>query len=64
VRFADGMQEIFAVQVLAGRRCPDLLNDDRTRLADSFVLPDEPLAGVPEPYRSLAAFGEPGASRP
>ncbi len=54
VRFEEGVQEIFAVQVLAGQRFPELINDDRDRLADSFVLPDEPLAVVPEPYRSLA----------
>jgi len=60
VRFEDGVQEIFAIQVLAGRRCPDLLNDDRARIADSFILPDEPLAVVPEPYRSLAASAAPG----
>jgi uncharacterized protein (TIGR03032 family) len=50
VKFEDGMQEIFAVQVLAGRRYPDLINDDRARIADSFVLPDEPLNAVPALY--------------
>ena len=41
---------IFAVQVLAGRRYPDVINDDRARIADSFVLPDEPLDAVPADY--------------
>ncbi len=50
VKFEDGVQEIFAVQVLPGRRFPDLINDDRTRVADSFVLPDEPLDAVPAGY--------------
>ncbi len=50
VKFEDGVQEIFAVQVLPGRRFPDLINDDRTRIADSFVLPDEPLDAVPPGY--------------
>lgn len=54
VRFEDQLQEIFAVQVVAGRRFPDLINEDRARIADSFVLPDEPLRVVPKPYVRLA----------
>jgi uncharacterized protein (TIGR03032 family) len=50
VQFEDGVQEIFAVQVLPGRRYPDVINDDRGRIADSFVLPDEPLDAVPADY--------------
>ncbi len=50
VKFEDGVQEIFAVQVLEGRRYPDLINDDHVRIADSFVLPDEPLDSVPADY--------------
>ena len=50
VKFEDGVQEIFAVAVLPGRRFPDLLNDDPARIADSFVLPDEPLDAVPAGY--------------
>jgi hypothetical protein len=49
VRFEDALQEIFAVQALPRRR-PDVLNDDATRLAESFVLPDESLAEVAAPY--------------
>ena len=45
VKFEDGVQEIFAVQPLRRRR-PDVLNDDVTLLAESFVLPDEALADV------------------
>ncbi len=54
LRFEDALQEIFAVQVLPGRRFPDLVNDDQTLLDSSFVLPDEALSDVPEPMRSLA----------
>ena len=53
VKFEDGVQEIFAVQVLPNFRFPDLLNDDRARIADSFTLPDELLGLVPDPYLRL-----------
>lgn len=49
LRFEDALQEIFAVQVLPGRRFPDLINDDQTVLDDSFVLTDEALGAVPPP---------------
>ncbi len=41
LRFEDQLQEIFAVQVLSGRRYPDLINEDQKLLDDSFVLTDE-----------------------
>ena len=47
LRFEDALQEIFAVQVVPGRRYPDLINDDPDLLDDSFVLTDEARA----PYR-------------
>ena len=53
LKFEEAVQEIFAVQVMPGRRWPELLNDDPKLLADSFVLPDEALADVPSPYRHL-----------
>lgn len=53
VRFEDAVQEIFAVQVLAGRRFPDIINDNPALLADSFVLPEESLTEVSEPLREL-----------
>jgi uncharacterized protein (TIGR03032 family) len=53
LKFEEAVQEIFAVQVLPGRRCPDVLNDDPGRVADSFVLPDEVLGEVAEPLRDL-----------
>ncbi len=51
VRFEDALQEIFAVQVVPQFRFPELLNDDRAVLADSFVLPDAALADVPASLR-------------
>ncbi len=47
VEFEDALQEIFAVQVLPGKRFPDVVNDDRVRIARSYVLPDDALAEVP-----------------
>lgn len=54
LRFEDALQEIFAVQVLPGRRYPDLINDDQTLLDDSFVLTDDALRAVPEPMKRLS----------
>ena len=54
LRFEDALQEIFAVQVVLGRRYPDLINDDPVLLDDFFVLTDEALGAVPPPLRSLA----------
>jgi uncharacterized protein (TIGR03032 family) len=52
VRFEDAVQEIFAVQVAAGRRYPDLITDDASLLANSFVLPDAALQRVPTEWRT------------
>jgi hypothetical protein len=54
LRFEDAVQEIFAVQVVPGRRYPDLINDDQAPLDDSFILPDEAMNAVPPPLRSVA----------
>ena len=40
LRFETGVQEIFAVTVLPGKRYPDLINDDQKPLENSFVVPD------------------------
>ncbi len=45
------MQEVFAVQVLPGRRYPELITDDAKLLENSFVVPDEALVDVPEVLR-------------
>src|SRR4051812_41543681 len=52
LRFESAVQEVFAVQVLPGRRYPDLINDDPKLLENSFVLPDEALRDVPRPLRA------------
>lgn len=49
LRFEEGVQEIFAVQVLPGVSFPELLEWDDPRLASSYVLPDEALAEVALP---------------
>ncbi|MEW4568285.1 TIGR03032 family protein [Tautonia sp. JC769] len=54
VRFEDALQEIFAVQAMAGLRFPDVVNDDRALIGDSFVLPDEAFERVPEGLRTPA----------
>ena len=54
LKFEDAVQEIFAVQVVPGIRFPELINDDRKAIADSFVLPDEALEQVPPGIRSTA----------
>ncbi|MGD1903884.1 MAG: TIGR03032 family protein [Geitlerinemataceae cyanobacterium] len=46
LRFEAAVQEIFAVQVLAGMAFPDVLTDDRDRLAHSYVVPDAALQEV------------------
>ncbi len=61
LKFEDAVQEIFAVQVLAGRRYPDLINDDNKLIGDSFVLPDDALNDVPSPLRALAVPPEEGS---
>ena len=47
LRFEEGVQEIFAVQVLPAR-FPEMLDWGDERLKHSYVLPDEALAAVPE----------------
>jgi uncharacterized protein (TIGR03032 family) len=48
LRFEEGVQEVFAVQVLPGRRYPELINDDTKLLENSFVVPNAALVDVPE----------------
>ncbi|MCW2573512.1 MAG: hypothetical protein JWO88_3570 [Frankiales bacterium] len=57
LRFEDAVQEVFAVQVLPGRRYPDLINDDAKLLENSFVLPDEALGDVPDMLRARTGPG-------
>ncbi|HRQ15102.1 MAG TPA: TIGR03032 family protein [Promineifilum sp.] len=51
LRFEEGVQEIFAVQVLPGVRFPDMLEWNDERLKNSYVLPDDALAEVPSEMR-------------
>jgi uncharacterized protein (TIGR03032 family) len=46
LRFEAGVQEVFAVQVLPGKRYPDVLTDDHPAVANAFLVPDEALADL------------------
>lgn len=46
LRFEAGVQEVFAVQVLPGRRYPEILTDEDPQVANAFVLPDETRADL------------------
>jgi uncharacterized protein (TIGR03032 family) len=52
VRFEDAVQEIFAVEALAGIRFPDLINHDPELIGTAYVLPDAALADVPAELRA------------
>jgi len=49
LRFEEGVQEIFAVQVLPNICFPEMLEWNDPRLASSYVIPDEALAEVAVP---------------
>jgi uncharacterized protein (TIGR03032 family) len=55
LRFDTAVQEVFAVAVLP-RRFPELVNDDETLLANSFVVPEESLPDVAETLRPRRAI--------
>jgi hypothetical protein len=55
LRFTSGVQEVFAVTLLPGRRYPDLINDDEKLLENSFTVPDAALADVPAALRGPTA---------
>jgi uncharacterized protein (TIGR03032 family) len=46
LKFQAEVQEIFAVQVVAGMRFPEIVTDNESALMHSFVLPDEYLNDV------------------
>ena len=52
LRFEEGVQEIFAVQVLVGTRFPEMLEWGDERLRTSYALPDAALRDVPEAMRA------------
>jgi uncharacterized protein (TIGR03032 family) len=51
LRFEGSVREVFAVQVLTGRRYPDVLATTDPLVAEAFVLPDAALADVPAELR-------------
>lgn len=56
VQFEDALQEIFAVELLAGMQFPDLVQDNQKLISATYVLPDEALAQVPEQFRSAKSL--------
>lgn len=52
VKFEDAVQEVFAVEILAGSRFPDLINHDAEIMKSSYELPDSALLDVPDDIRS------------
>ncbi len=46
LRFQSGVREIFAVQVLAGMKWPEILTEESPVVAESFLLPDEAMGDV------------------
>jgi uncharacterized protein (TIGR03032 family) len=51
LRFEDAVQEVFAIQVLAGLRYPELAPEDPKLMADSYDLPAAALEDVPAELR-------------
>ena len=51
-RFEEGVQEIFAIELLSGTRFPDLVNHDAELIGHSYVLGDDALKQVPDDLRS------------
>jgi uncharacterized protein (TIGR03032 family) len=49
LRFESGVEEIFAVQILRGTHCPEMLMPDDPLINLTYVLPDQALAEVSLP---------------
>ena len=49
IRWEGAVQEIFAVQVLPGLHCPEVINDNDALIGNSFILPDNALKDVQLP---------------
>ncbi|MEL6927042.1 MAG: TIGR03032 family protein [Cyanobacteria bacterium J06600_6] len=54
LKFEDAVQEIFAVRVLPNMRFPEIIDYDEKLMANSYVLPDEALADVPQDRLSIS----------
>jgi len=52
------------VQVLAGLRWPEVLNEEQKQIAETYELPDEALRQVPPKLRQLAAGAGTGIGDP
>jgi hypothetical protein len=63
LEFETAVQEVFAVNVLPGKRYPELINDDEKLLENSFVVPDAALADVSASLVERNSFRFPPASR-
>ncbi len=46
LKFEDAVQEIFAVELLAGARFPEVINEENEFFKTSYILPEEALAEV------------------
>lgn len=57
LRFEEGVQEIFAVQILHNTHFPEMLEWTDEKLAHSYVVPDEALADVPTQLRETNGAG-------
>jgi hypothetical protein len=55
VKFTDAVQEVFAVQALAGLLWPEVLNEGEKQISETYELPDEALSQVPRELRQLTA---------
>ena len=62
VKFTDAVQEIFAVQVLGGVTCPEVLNEGEKQIAESYELSDKVLQTVPANLRQFAETSNASAS--
>jgi uncharacterized protein (TIGR03032 family) len=54
VKFTDGVQEIFAIQVLPNLRWPEVLNENQKHIAETYELPNEALQMVPQSLRQTS----------
>lgn len=53
VKFVEGVQEIFAVQILPDLKWPEVLSENPERIADSYELDQQALQLVPATLRSV-----------
>jgi uncharacterized protein (TIGR03032 family) len=52
LHFQEGVQEVFAVQILPGMRYPDVLTQEHAMVGNAILLPDEALKDVARPAAS------------